>query len=366
MSDGVYLKYDPDELWQGMQETYVACGGDILYPGDPVEIGLRAALAMSVQLLASVENRIRSRTLRHAQGENLEELGEDRSCPVIADSAASGRVEMHFKATGMARTIAAGEMMTADGVRFYATVDDIILTGYEQSVGAKIECTQAGSLGNGIAEGTQMQLVKNDASLSSITVIEAISGGNDREDDESYRARIQSDNMRSVTTGPSGAYEALALGVSSEILDARTLNDGPCAVCTYLVFADGADKDSLIQQVLAAQNPKDKRPLDDQVSAVEATERSYTLNISFALPDSATAQTAQAVADAVSDYQTQQDKVLGMAFNPEILVAKLYTAGATRVIIGEGSTFNGGAAQYTQIPEEEYCRGSVNMHQLDA
>lgn len=365
MSDGVYLNFDPEELWQGMQQTYVACGGDILYPGDPVEIGLRAALAMGVGILSSVEARIRSRTLRHATGSHLEEYGEDEGCPIIGDTAAKGRVAMTFAASGAARTIPAGLQMTADGMRFYATLHDIAVTGYAQTVGAEIACTQAGSLGNGISAGTEMQLAKNDPIVERIIVTEAISGGNDREEDDTYRERIRVSKLSSVTTGPSGAYEAQALAVSSQILDARTLNDGPCAVCTYLVFEDGADADALIADVLKAQNPDTSRPLNDNVRAVQAEGLAYTLDVGFTLPESATAATAQAISEAVSEYQAQQDRKLGMAFNPDMLVSKLYTAGAIRVVVAGSSTFNGGDAQYTAIGQSQYCLGTVNLTQND-
>lgn len=365
MSDGVYLNYDPETLWQGMQETYVACGGDILYPGDPVEIALRAALAMGIGLLSSVEARIRSRTLRYATGANLEEYGEEQGCPIIADTAARGRVEIQFAASGKTGEMPAGTQMTADGIRFYQTESDIALTGYEQTVTVAIRCTETGSRGNGISAGAQMQLAKNDPNVISITVSETINGGNDRESDESYRERIRENKLASVTTGPSGSYEAIAMGVSSQILDARTLNDGPCAVCTYLVIADGADTAALIDEVVEAQNPENKRPLSDSIRAEEAQMMEYKLNVSYTLPSDATATTAQAIADAVQEYQAAQDMCLGMAFNPDMLVSRLYTAGAVRVVIGAESVFNGGDAVFTAISESQYCRGTVALMQSE-
>ena len=41
-----YIHYDPDTIWELIIGTYIAEGGDILYPGDEKEILLRAVQAL--------------------------------------------------------------------------------------------------------------------------------------------------------------------------------------------------------------------------------------------------------------------------------------------------------------------------------
>ena len=83
MSEQAYLKYDPDEIYKAGMMAYIEHGGDILYPGDEKEMMLMTDVSIAVMVLASVENRIRSRSLRHAKGVHLEEFGEERSAVFV-------------------------------------------------------------------------------------------------------------------------------------------------------------------------------------------------------------------------------------------------------------------------------------------
>ena len=60
---------------------------------------------------------------------------------------------------------------------------------------------------------------------------------------------------------------------------------------------------------------------------------------------------------------TEKTIRIGRAFNPDMLVAYIYQAGATLVTIANTSTFNGGSAVYTAIGDTEHCTGTVNITQ---
>jgi hypothetical protein len=68
-----------------------------------------------------------------------------------------------------------------------------------------------------------------------------------------------------------------------------------------------------------------------------------------------------AIAAAVEDYQAWQDNKIGRAFNPDKLMAALYQAGATRVLWGDSSTFDGGAVTYTEIAANARCKGTIDV-----
>lgn len=361
-----YVEYDPEELWKTAMKAYIEAGGDILYPGDEKEMIMRSMLALGVLFLTRVDVGLKMMTLTHATGTFLDIKGDDQHCPRIEAKAAEGAVEIYFDASGISQIIPAGtQMCAADGQRFYETTADIAQTGYEQLITAQIRCVEAGALGNGIPIGTQMQLAKNNPAVHSITVIEATSGGTDREnDDEIYRERIRKSGQMNSTTGPSGSYEARALEVSADIIDAKCLKTSPGCVCTYLILEDGSDEASIFADVLEAQNGKSTRPTTDNVSVAAAEALPYTLNVRYMLDAMATADIAQAVADTVAVYQEWQDGKIGRAFNPENLIAKMYAAGAIRVMIGEGSSFNGGTAEYTEIQQHQRCKGSISIAQV--
>lgn len=354
-----YVTYDPDAIWLEMTNAYIDAGGDLLYPGDEKEMLLRSVLADIVQVFAGVDNALRMRTLRYAVGDYLDVIGELRSCERIAAAAATTTVIITTNAINQTRTLAAGSAMTADGEAFYLLDEDLTLTTAQQTVTVGITADQAGAAGNGLLSGTQMHLAVPDPAINSIVVAADASGGMDREDDEAYRERIRTFGLRALTSGPSQQYEAAAMAVSSEIIDAAALNMGDGEVGVYLLVDDPANLATLIAAVEDALSDETTRPLTDHVIVSGATAVSYTLNVQYRRNTNATSITdIQAAAD---EYQEWQDQQIGLAFNPDRLMAMLYQAGCTRVIWDTGSEFDGGTVEYTEISSNEYCSGTITL-----
>ena len=360
-----YVTYDPDEIWKEMMLAYVEAGGDILYPGDEKEMLLRSVLADIVQVFAGVDNALRMQTLRYAVGEYLDILGELRNCNRIEATVATATVTITTNATGESDTLPAGTAMTADGEQFFLLMEDLALSGYAQTLTAEVQADRVGIAGNGLLAGTQMQLVNANASVASIVAAEDAAGGNDAEDDETYRERIREYGLANVSTGPSMQYEATAESVSSEILDAKALNIGAGRVGVYLILASDTGAAALIQAVEEALSDKTVRPLTDSVSVYQATDIPYMLNVEYICDDSSA--TMAAIGAAAEEYQAWQDRTIGRAFNPDRLMAALYQAGATRVIWGAGSAFDGeDPVEYTEIAENARCKGTITLTAITA
>jgi phage-related baseplate assembly protein len=357
-----YLTYDPDAIWDEMIYNYVTAGGDILYPGDEKEILLRSVLADVVQIFAGVDNALRMQTLRYAVGDYLDLLGELRGCERIAASAATATVTITTYATGKTDVLEAGTTMTADGEQFYELVEDFAMTGYQQTATVQVRAVREGSAGNGLLAGAQMQLAVTNTGVDSILVATDASGGNEEEDDDTYRDRIREFGLASITTGPEQQYEAAAKAVSSEILDAEAINLGAGKVGVYVILASDTGAAAILQAVADALTAEDVRPLTDQVSVHRATDIRYTLNVQYRADGSSSVSSA--IADAVTDYQEWQDNTIGRAFNPDRLMAAIYQAGATRVIWGSGSTFDGGDVEYTEIAATARCKGTITLTAL--
>ena len=354
-----YITYDPEEIWDAMIDAYIDAGGDVLYAGDEKEILLRAVQAIAVSILAKVDTALRMDTLTYAVREFLDLYGEKRNCPRIKAAPATTTVQISFRNSNYAQIIPAGTELTADGVVLYHLTEDIEQTGFTQTVQAAIECSEEGVIGNGLAEGTQMQFIKsNDAVLSIYTVADA-AGGQDEEEEEDFRERIRNFGLASVTTGTSTLYEAASMAVSSEILDAKALNDGGGTVGIYLILADGASSTALIQAVTDALSPEDVRPLTDDVQVYLASAVNYTLHVKVWYPSSANLATA--IMDAKDEYQDWQDHKVGRAFNPDMLTASLYQLGATRVQFASGDGIGGAGAVYTEIAARAHCVGTIDV-----
>ena len=56
-----------------------------------------------------------------------------------------------------------------------------------------------------------------------------------------------------------------------------------------------------------------------------------------------------------------QKAQIGRAFNPQMLLAMLYQAGAEQVTFGEDSAFNGGDAVFTPVGSGQYCDGTITL-----
>ena len=358
-----YLTYDPEEMWLEMQMAYYDAGGDILYPGDEKDMLLRAVQSILMQAFAGIDNALRMDTLRYAVREYLEIYGEKRNCKYEKATAAKSSVTITFKATGNVETIPAGEVVTADGEVLYKLTSDVLDGGVAQTVTCEVECTRAGAFGNGLLEGTQMQFVTTHEGVESVYCAADASGGQDNEDYEAYRERIRTYGLTSVTTGPAEQYEAAAMAVTSEILDAKARRGRAGVVNVFLRLADSASSAAIISAVEAALTPQSQRPLTDHVVVAEGTAVPYTLNVLYKVEEGS--DVAAALVAAKDEYQSWQDITIGRAFNPDKLMAMLYQAGATRVVWGAGSNFNDGNVEYTPIAENEYCNGTITLAVMD-
>jgi len=355
-----YVDYDEEKTWDEMMRTYIQAGGDILYPGDEKEILLRSVLAIATAVMAKVDSALRMDTLTYATGEYLKEYGLKRQCVYIDAVAATAPVEMTFQATGLPRTLAAGERLTADGAMVYALTEDIELTGTAQIIETTVRCQTAGAVGNGLNAGAQLQFIEGVDGFASAVVKATASGGVDAEDEEVYRERIRTYGLASVTTGPEQPYESQTKAVSTQIIDARAINDGGGEVGIYLILAEGAEQQSIFNSVAEALSAVTTRPLTDHVVVHTADEAAYALNVKVWY--SQYAGIGDDVTAAIAEYQTWQDNRIGRAFNPDKLTAMLYQAGCERVQFLEGSGMSGATeAEYTEIGPREHCKGTITL-----
>lgn len=344
-----FVTYDPDAIWDRMEDTYIENGGDFLFPGDEKEILLRSVLAIMVQAFAGVDNGIRMATLTYAQGAYLDEIGAERNCTRI--EAAKARIDVLFMGNA---TIPKGTVITPDGAIYFATTED-----GETGETITAECTEVGSAGNAIKAGERFDMPSAISGVEGIIAQTDAEGGMEREEDDAYRERIRVHGLKTVTAGPSRAYEDIARSVSTDIIDAKAINNGAGNVKVVLILKDGATAAPILANVLNQLSPMDKRPLSDHVTCVEAVNKVYNLKINYSIDSGASS--LDALMQAAEEYRRWQDNAVGRAFNPDRLIAGLYQAGATRVQIDPTSRFNGGTVQYTEITDGERCKGNVTL-----
>ena len=351
-----YVSFEPERIWQEMHETYLRCGGSVLYPGDEKEILLRGVLAMTVSVLAKVDTALRMDTLTYATGDYLKLYGEKRNCFYREAEAATAPISITFRASGVSQTIPAGTELTADGSVIYQLQEAVQQTGAAQVTAAVVVCEQAGTVGNGLHSGAQLQFIQPNDAVVSVSVTANASGGTDAEDEEAYRERIRRYGLASVTTGPSAKYEADAMEASTDVLDAKALNDGDGVVGVYVTLKPTASQQAALALIANALSPDEKRPLTDQVTVYAAEAVPYTLNVRVWYSEFV--ELTQDVEDAVAEYQAWQDNTVGRAFDPNKLITMLYQSGVERVAFLTGSGMDG-SLDYTAIPARKHCLGTI-------
>lgn len=360
-----YMSVDSEELWEQIMLAYMEAGGDMLYPGDEKEMVLRVLQSMLINEAAKTESAIKMTTLRYAEGEYLDIVGENAHCERIQAAKATGKVKITMSATGQSEVIPAGSRLTADGLMYYTTDEAVTASGFAQTAIVGITCETAGEAGNNLTAGTMMQFADSFAVVESVEIYTATAGGNDQEDDETYRERIRLYGMANVTTGPAERYEAAAKAVSAEIIDVSALKIADGQVGVYLLLEDGADAAALIAAVKTALSDRTERPLTDLVTVAAAKENDYTLKVNYSISQTATGDVSGRVLAAVAAYTQWQDFTLGRAFDPDYLVALLYQAGAARISFAAGSVYNGGKVQYTAVDRDTRSKGTIQLIQAE-
>lgn len=354
-----YLTYEEGEIWDDMVMAYIQAGGDILYPGDEKEMLLRGVEQIIMQCFAGIDNALRMDTLRYAVRDYLDIYGEKRNCYRIQAAAAKATVTIVTNATGEAINLPAGTAMTQDGSLFWTLDEDIWLTGGVETFTAGITASTPGIAGNGLTTGMEMGMVVQNPAINSVTVATDATGGQNEEDDETYRERIRVYGLNAITTGPAEQYKRVTMAVSSQIIDAVALNGGDGVVDVYLLPASNDGIAALIAAVEAALSAEDTRPLTDDVNVSLATKKEYDLKINYAVYTGQ--NVSAAISAAVNEYKDWQNKTIGRAFNPDRLKALLYQAGCNYVEIDATSSFDGGTAEYTEIDPNEYCAGTITL-----
>lgn len=380
-----YIDLDFDALYTQALALYQETGGDVLFPGDEKEMLLRTVLGILQQERASLNAALAQSTIRSAEGEYLNILGENAGVERQSESYAAGTLEITLQRGASGITLEAGTLFSYGGMLTFETTQTVGETaGAGQAVlFVPIRCTTGGTAGNGITKGTQLSPIEPKAFFISCVLKDTTSGGVQEEEDDAYRKRIIESTFRKNATGSRAQYKAVALSVSAAILDASPVADEefddsgvgkkyalkPGQVLVSLMFTDAAseaDKEQIIKSAWLALNADESRPLTDTVLVRESKSKSFTLKVRYRLQDSDTGENLRAaVLAAAEEYKTWQCAAIGRAFDPYRLTSMLYSAGCSRVDIdADASRFDGGTAQYSAVDGATRLRGTVELEEI--
>ena len=144
----------------------------------------------------AIDNARRDAFIQTAVGSRLDEFGAVFSVERKASGIAKGRITF---TAALEQTIPAGTAVSTEDGLGYTTDEEVFVSGSQASI--FITATREGDDYN-LENGTVMTMVTDEEAISGVS--EAVSGGSDVEDDESYRTRIKL-NLRNP---PSGGTES--------------------------------------------------------------------------------------------------------------------------------------------------------------
>ncbi|HJC40817.1 MAG TPA: baseplate J/gp47 family protein [Candidatus Intestinimonas pullistercoris] len=230
-----------------------------------------------------------------AQGEYLDLHAQLRGVERREATAAEGVLRFTVDAAGAAdREIAAGTVCMTAGLTRFETIEAGTLEAGETSVDIRARALEAGSAGN-VAAGTILQMAVAPVGVSRCTNPAAFTGGTDREDDETLRARVL-ETYRRLPNGANAAFYQQGALSFDEVAAAAVIPRprGVGSVDVVVSTAAGAPSAELLEELEDYFEARREIAVDVQVRAPEMETVDVTVQVA-----AEEGQDAQAVQDAV-------------------------------------------------------------------
>ena len=230
-----------------------------------------------------------------AQGEYLDLHAQLRGVERREATAAEGVLRFTVDAAGAAdREIAAGTVCMTTGLTRFETIEAGTLEAGETSVDIRARALEAGSAGN-VAAGTILQMAVAPVGVSRCTNPAAFTGGTDREDDETLRARVL-ETYRRLPNGANAAFYQQGALSFDEVAAAAVIPRprGVGSVDVVVSTAAGAPSAELLEELEDYFEARREIAVDVQVRAPEMETVDVAVQVA-----AEEGQDAQAVQDAV-------------------------------------------------------------------
>lgn len=139
------------------------------------------------------------------------------------------------------------------------------------------------------------------------------------------------------TAGPINAYIYHAKSVSAAIADVAATSPEPGIVDIRILLQNGEQPNqAMLEEIEAALNASDVRPLTDVVTVSMPEEDMFELDVSFFIGRNEQVSTSiieQDIKAAVEDYIRWQTGKMGKDINPSYLIQLMMATGVKRVEI---------------------------------
>lgn len=341
------IDFDEDSVMEGAIEEYESESGESLYAGDERRMIINSFVYVA-KILASKANYMANQYFPQFQDEQyLTITGESKGVTRLPASYALVKVRFTVSSALPSEiTVPKGTKVTADGVIYFKTVEDTVITSDEGYADISCQATVPGEIGVYEA-GTIVTLVDNINYVVSVNNIEKSTNGSNIEDLESFRERILLKPNNYNTCGSIEAYKYLAKEADNSVGSVSVVTDASNVFVTILCKDGSIPNQALIDKVEDYLSEDTKRPSTDHVIVQAPTSVYYGISLSYKISSKQSSETEtikSEVNKAVNQFINNLKK-LNEPVNPDELRKCVYIAGAATCVIT--------SPEYISISESE-------------
>lgn len=348
--------------------------GRKLADGDPIRLFILAMTYIIVLLLNKIDVSAKMNLLKYSSGDYLDHLGV--LVGVARNQSTKATTTVRFTLSEVRTNnvvIPKGTRVTSQDGALFETIDLETIKAGQQYGDIHCQALERGGAHNNIAIGDLNKLVDPIAYVKAVSNITVSAGGDDTEDDESYRERIRSAPESFSVAGPTGAYEYWAKTASGQVGDVKVISPKPGCIDIYVTDTDGFPaQQELLNQVHEVCNDSKVRPLTDMLICKSPSTVSYDIDITYYIgSDNAANATdiSQKVNDAVIDFVAWQSEKMGRDINPSELIKRCVEAGAKRVevtspvftIVKSGEKSDGYVVELAKLNQQSVNLGGIEV-----
>lgn len=245
---------------------------EALYPGDKRRIFIETEALVLTSILADANKKALQLFLEYAEGEYLDLHGKERNCLRITGDYAKTSLKYSIKEPLGYNLVIPKGTRCAVGDFYFATDYNAMIPAGDLYVGIDATATEKGSALNGYIPGTINKMIDVINGIDKVENTTETYGGDDIEDDDSYRKRIKIAGGQ-YAAGTEMQYISLAKSANSIISDVKCDMEHEAGTVKIIALCENGTipTQGILDAILEKCNDKEKRPKNDIVT-VEAPE----------------------------------------------------------------------------------------------
>ena len=308
-----------------------------VYPASPERLFIAWCAAIIVQQRVLINETAKKNVPRYAKGEYLDSLAElFKDIERLPATPAVAKFRCYISAAqNQSVIVPQGTRITFDGEITFETTEELEIKAGETYGEVNGKCQTAGIVGNNLAPGQVKEIVDvYDYYLKAENVTKT-EGGAGEEDDTSYYERMRESMESFSTAGPINGYIYHTKTVSTAIADvAATSPEAGVVDIRVLLQGEEQPTQAVLEEIEAALNASDVRPLTDIVTVSMPEEDPFEIDLTYYINRNSQASTSitdREARAAVEEYIKWQTGKMGRDINPSYLTQLIMAAGVKRV-----------------------------------